>query len=175
MNKKKKFIFMLLLCIGSIYTCCAQSGDSLLAQLSRKWIDSKAYTLKVAELMPAEDYDFKPVPEEMSFGEQLLHLADNIRWLSSYLSGPGQKEKKSSTHLKKDSILKIVSDAYDTGLAAHQRLSSGQLDEKVSFFAGKMTRRQILILMHDHQTHHVGQLIVYLRLKGIKPPEYIGW
>ncbi len=176
MNIKKKFIFIVLMSIGSIYNSSAQSGDSLLAQLSRKWIDSKAYTLKLAQLMPESDYDFRPVPEEMSFGEQLLHLADNIQWLSSaYLPGPGQKEKKSSTHLNKDAILKIVAAAYDTGLAAHQRLSSAQLDEKVSFFAGPMTRRQILILMHDHQTHHVGQLILYLRLKGIKPPEYIGW
>jgi len=55
------------------------------------------------------------------------------------------------------------------------KMNAGQLDEKVKFFAGPMTRRQILILMHDHQTHHLGQLIVYLRLKGIKPPDYIGW
>lgn len=41
--------------------------------------------------------------------------------------------------------------------------------------AGPLTRRQILILMHDHQAHHIGQLIVYLRLKGIKPPGYVGW
>lgn len=38
-----------------------------------------------------------------------------------------------------------------------------------------MTRRQILLLLHDHQTHHIGQVIVYLRLKGIKPPAYVGW
>jgi uncharacterized damage-inducible protein DinB len=55
------------------------------------------------------------------------------------------------------------------------KMNTGQMDEKVKFFAGPITRRQILILMHDHQTHHLGQLIVYLRLKGIKPPDYIGW
>jgi len=43
-----------------------------------------------------------------------------------------------------------------TGLASLQRLFSGQLDEKV-FFAGQITPPQILILMHDHQTHHIGR------------------
>jgi len=31
------------------------------------------------------------------------------------------------------------------------------------------------VLLNDHQTHHRGQLVVYLRLNGIKPPAYIGW
>ncbi|MGX5688737.1 DinB family protein [Arcticibacter tournemirensis] len=47
-------------------------------------------------------------------------------------------------------------------------VTDDQLDEQVKFFAGPMTRRQILILMHDHKTHHLGQLIVYLRLKWNK-------
>ncbi len=32
----------------------AQQKDSLLSQLSRKWIDAKIYTLKMAELMAEE-------------------------------------------------------------------------------------------------------------------------
>ena len=126
--------------------------------------------------MPEEDYGFKPVPEEMSFREQLLHIADNIRWLSSdYLLSQPAKRMTETTQPDKKTVLKILSDAYDTGMQAHQKLLPSQLEERVSFFAGPMSRRQILILLHDHQSHHLGQLIVYLRLKGIKPPEYVGW
>jgi uncharacterized damage-inducible protein DinB len=154
----------------------AQAKDSLLNQLARKWDNAKTYTLKLAELMPEEAYGFKPVPEEMSFAEQLLHIADNMNWLSSaYLSGSKQKNKDKAKLSGKQSIINTISAAYDSALAVHYRLTPKQLDEVVPFFAGPMTRRQILILMHDHQTHHIGQLIVYLRLKGIKPPEYVGW
>ncbi|GAC1709173.1 MAG: hypothetical protein NVS9B7_27640 [Flavisolibacter sp.] len=76
--------------------------------------------------------------------------------------------------MSKVDVIKSLRNAYDEGLKAHN-ISSDQLNEIVNFFAGPKTKRQILILMHDHQAHHVGQLIVYLRLKGIKPPEYIGW
>lgn len=151
------------------------NSDSLVAQLSRKWANAKVYALKMAELMPEEYYDFKPVPEEMSFKQQLLHIADNMEWLSSSFLFVPKKNKIDTTVKRKVDVIKILSDAYNMGMAAHHNVSANQLDEVVPFFAGPMSRRQILILMHDHQTHHLGQLIVYLRLKGIKPPEYVGW
>ena len=40
------------------------------------WQISKQFTLDVANAMPAEDYGFKPSAEEMTFGEQMLHIAD---------------------------------------------------------------------------------------------------
>jgi uncharacterized damage-inducible protein DinB len=126
--------------------------------------------------MPEEQYNFKPVPDEMTFGEQLLHIAQNMNWLSSaYLFGSKQNSKSDAKVLSKQSIINTISTAYDSALTVHYRLKPKQLDEVVPFFAGPKSRLQILILMHDHQTHHLGQLIVYLRLKGIKPPEYVGW
>ncbi|MBS1602983.1 MAG: DinB family protein [Bacteroidetes bacterium] len=158
---------------GSLH---AQTGDSLIVELSRKWVHAKAYALKMAELMPESSYDFKPVASEMSYKEQMLHLADNIVWLStSYLSPNMAKPKIDTSHLSKADVIKIVGEAYDIGLRAQASLSPAQLDKQVKFFAGPMTVRQILLLLHDHQSHHLGQMIVYLRLKGIRPPDYVGW
>jgi len=169
-------IFTLMIFLTAVFTVKAQSADSLQVQLAHKWVNSKTYALKLAALMPEDGYDFKASPEEMSFREQLLHIADNINWLSSsYLLVEGPAKNTSGGKLTKEDVLKKLGDAYDLGLKAHMKMNAGQLDEKIKFFAGSMTRRQILILMHDHQTHHLGQLIVYLRLKGIKPPDYIGW
>ena len=173
---KFTLLFFIVILFATPFKLPAQaSNDSLLAQLNRKWANAKIYVLKMAELMPEEFYDFKPVPEEMNFKQQLLHIADNMEWLSSsYLFIP-KKNKIDTTVKDKAAVIKILSDAYDMGRAAHHDLSTKQLDEVVTFFAGPTTRRQILILMHDHQTHHLGQLIVYLRLKGIKPADYVGW
>lgn len=173
---KQVTFFFLLMSLGFSINSKAQTNDSLLNQLSAKWKNAKTYALKVAELMPEEKYNFKPVPDEMTFGEQLLHIAQNMNWLSSaYLLGSKQNNKSDAKVLSKQSIINTISTAYDSALAVHYRLTPKQLDEVVPFFAGPKSRRQILILMHDHQTHHIGQLIVYLRLKGIKPPDYVGW
>lgn len=173
---KQAVFFFLLITFGFTINGKTQAKDSLLNQLAEKWNNAKMYTLKIAELMPEEQYNFKPAKDEMSFGEQLLHIAQNMNWLSSdYLFANKQNSKSDAKLLTKQFILNTVSAAYDSALLVHYRLTAKQLDEAVPFFAGPMARRQILILMHDHQTHHAGQLIVYLRLKGIKPPDYVGW
>lgn len=154
----------------------AQDTDSLLSQSARKWANAKAYALKIAELMPEASYDYKPVPEVMSFKQQLLHIARNIQWLSSsYLFSAKQAAITDSLVKGKADVIQVLNQAYDLAMNAQQKLSPKQLDEVVPFFAGPMSRQQIVLLLHDHQSHHIGQLIVYLRLKGVKPPDYVGW
>ena len=48
---------------------------------------SRDFTLKVAEQMPAADYDFKLTPQQLSFGEQMIHLAETFDEFVSPLSG----------------------------------------------------------------------------------------
>jgi uncharacterized damage-inducible protein DinB len=54
-------------------------------------------------------------------------------------------------------------------------LTEKDLNEQVDFISGKMTRRRVLLLLTDHVTHHRGQLVVYLRMKNVEPPKYVGW
>jgi uncharacterized damage-inducible protein DinB len=176
MSKATILPLLIVLFFYLIPSSAAQQNNATADQLSTKWANAKSYTLKMAALMPEEFYDFKPVPDEMSFKEQLLHIAQNIQWLStSYLLSDTKAPKQDSLTIDKAAVIQILEEAYNTGLLAHQQLSMEQMNDKVSFFAGPMTKRQILFLLHDHQSHHVGQLIVYLRLKGIKPPAYVGW
>lgn len=171
-----KLYFVLMISLLGSLQLNAQTTDSLINQLSRKWIHTKQYVLQMAELMPEEGYHYKPVAEIMSFKQQLLHIADNMQWLSStYLLEKRQIPEPDTAKMDKAAVLKYVSDAYDMALEAHHKLDNDKLNEVVPFFAGPMSRRQVLILIHDHQTHHSGQLILYLRLKGIKPPAYVGW
>jgi uncharacterized damage-inducible protein DinB len=139
--------------------------------------NAKEYTLQVANLMPAEKYNYKPSKEEMEFGKQLLHISENLCWLSSsYLTINKNPltEADSKLTLKKDIII-VVTKAYDFAIDALQNFDTKTLADTVKFFAGPMNKLQIINLMQDHQTHHRAQLLVYLRLNGIAPPEYVGW
>ncbi len=173
-----KYTVLLLLLISPLLSSksFAQQSDAAATELETKWQNLKAYALEIAEVMPAEFYTFKPTPEQMTFQSQLTHMARNIEKLSySYLLPDEQPDESDMILDGKATIVQILGDAFDVGSRAHQRLSEQELDEKVSFFAGPMTKRQIRELLHAHQTHHLGQLIVYLRLKGIEPPKYVGW
>jgi len=46
-----------------------------LDQFISEWKQSKVFTVAVADAMPPEFYDFKPNPEEMSFGQLMVHIA----------------------------------------------------------------------------------------------------
>ncbi len=156
----------------------AQSTDTLFLQAAaQKLQHAREYTLKVATLMPEENYGFKPSAEEMDFGQQLLHLASNLGWLSSaYLSKGSNPVSKEDSKLKgKKEIIAVLDKAYDYALQAMQQVAPKDLAEKVKFFAGPMNTLQIINLLNDHQTHHRAQMLVYLRLKGIQPPDYVGW
>ncbi|MPR33706.1 DinB family protein [Salmonirosea aquatica] len=174
-----RYVLFLLYC-GVALSACAQSEEVHLKELRQKWSNAKTYTLALAESMPAEKYGFRPVAEEMSFGEQLVHLSSNMVWLcSDYLSGAkpphNRKEIEGYSAKPKDEVLKIVEESLDYAAATLKNFDPKQLNEPVQFFAGPMTRRQIILLMNDHLTHHRAQAIVYLRLNGILPPKYVGW
>ncbi len=165
----------LFMCINTI----SLTGQSLTSvkELEEKWKNSLEYTMEIAELMPDSLYGFKPTDEEMSFGEQLLHMGENMTWLSQvYMMNDTtfKKENKEQPFLALD-IKKEIEDAYALAMIAHKEMDINKLNDKMDFFAGPKTVRQIIHLMHDHATHHRGQLIVYLRLNGIKPPKYRGW
>ncbi len=156
----------------------AQKIESVFVDAAIKKLQhSKEYTLQVANLMPEEHYAFKPSPDEMSFGAQLLHLSANMGWLSSaYLSTQKNPISKEDAKLiSKADIIGVLNKAYDFSLDALNKFEIKNLADSVSFFAGQMNKLQIINLLSDHQTHHRAQILVYLRLKGIKPPSYVGW
>lgn len=174
-----KYIIISITCLMLFTTTlmAQQIEDVFIQSHIIKLTNAKAYTLKVAELMPEENYYFKPHTDEMDFARQLVHISQNLCWLSStYLNeevNPLTAEDGKLTN-KKD-ICGLIAKAYDFTITAMQNLPVQSLTDTVKFFSGPMNKLQIINLIEDHQTHHRAQLIVYLRLTGIKPPDYVGW
>jgi uncharacterized damage-inducible protein DinB len=141
-----------------------------------KWENSKSYLIAIAEKMPEENYDFKPTERQMSFKEQLIHINENMEWLSiTYFTNiEYKKEKKELSKTKKETIL-ALENTFDVVLEIITNTPEEELNEPVDFFAGTKSKLQILNLLQDHVTHHRGQLIVYLNLNEIYPPKYSGW
>ena len=178
MNMKKKiFLLPAIVVVLTLLTAPILSAQSaFLSEMQQKWSNAGDYTREVALLMPAEQYGFRPTPDQMSFGEQLEHLSTNIIWLSSaYLGQPLPDPKTTEVTADKDQLLSLLDTALQQGAKVLEQITEAQLEEKVDFFAGNFTRRQILLVIQDHLTHHRAQIIVYLRLQGITPPKYRGW
>ena len=170
---------LIVLFVGSlIFQSKAQTG-TFLTEMKSRLENSKKYTLAVAEAMPEASYAFKPAPDEMTFRTQLLHMAQNISWLTStHLTtkpNPITEAELKKSDGSKESVEATVTKAFDYAIEAIRDLDEAHLGDSVKFFSGPLSKRQIMMLINDHQAHHRGQLVVYLRMNGVKPPGYVGW
>ena len=150
------------------------------AQISKEqsiaeWTRAKAYTKAYLDAMPADGYAFKPTPEIRSFAEQMLHLADASYYFLSTVSGKpsplGQKQAEKTVAHTKEATTQAVLDSYDYVIATIKAIPDADLSQTVSAEGMKATKGLVLAKAFEHQTHHRGQTTVYLRLKGVKPPQ----
>jgi uncharacterized damage-inducible protein DinB len=141
------------------------------AIFAKHWQVAKEFTLAVAEAMPAESYDFKPNPEEMSFGQLMIHIADQNS--DSCASAAGTTALARPTATDKQTALKFLTDSFDRCSKELDAMPSQQLDKEVYKFRGQpVLAREALWYTFTHMAHHRGQAEVYLRLKNIKPPAW---
>ncbi|MCP5102208.1 MAG: DinB family protein [bacterium] len=138
---------------------------------------AKAYSLEMAGLMPEKDYSFKPTPDIMSFAEQTAHTAGVMYFFASKVKGeenPGKGFKAEGK--SKADIVKFLTDAFQYSEKVLAGLNDKDAHQKIPVFGELvLTKAQIYQLLQDHTTHHRGQMVIYLRLKGIKPAQYKGW
>jgi uncharacterized damage-inducible protein DinB len=160
----------------SFWSFCQSAGKLFVDAAVIKLQHAKVYTLAVAEAMPECKYDFKPTAEEMNFAEQLLHLAYILDWhTSTYILDETNPFETPAGNYKKEDVIATVTEAYDYALNTLTHFDISHLTDTVQFLFGPLSKLQIMNLMNDHQTHHRAQMLVYLRLNGIKPPDYVGW
>jgi uncharacterized damage-inducible protein DinB len=132
---------------------------------------SRDFTLKVAEQMPDADYGFKLTPPQMSFAEQIVHLAEEQSGLLAPLSNAKPAAGKPASMNKKD-VLAYVRQRFDNSIAIVDKLTAAQIAKTYSSGEGSMTGLELLMFLMDHTTHHRASAEMYLRAKGITPAEY---
>jgi uncharacterized damage-inducible protein DinB len=145
------------------------------AQLTADWQRAKEYTKEYLDVMPEDGMGFKPTPEIRSFADQMLHLAAanyNFGALASGKTNPmqGKKMEEMSELKTKTALTKTVLDSYDFMIDAVKGMTDTQFGEMVKMGQREMSREVVLAKAFEHQTHHRGQCTIYIRMKGVKPP-----
>jgi uncharacterized damage-inducible protein DinB len=144
----------------------------------KDWSQTRQFTLDVANAMPAEFYSFKPTPQEMTFGEQMLHIARANMFVFRQLSGVTSPftQDNNLDPSNREAVTRLLQKSFDYVLAVLPQLTDQKLQKKVpvSNFKGRteLTGRDMIVNMFVHTAHHRAQSEVYLRLKGITPPAY---
>jgi uncharacterized damage-inducible protein DinB len=162
---------------GTTIVCIALAGLPAFAQTDIKAAvlkhlkTSRDFTLKVADQMPEADYGFKLTPPQMSFAEQITHLAQTQAEVLAAFSNEKPNPGKPASMHKKD-VLAYVQQSFDSSIDKVSKLTPAQLSKTYNSDEGSMTGLELLLFLMDHTTHHRASAEMYLRAKGIKPAEY---
>ena len=124
------------------------------------WKISKQFTLAVAEKMPAEFYNFKPTPEQMSFGEQMIHIGGSLLQRFYEISGEKTPFTGPPKVITKAVAIDFVSKSFDYALRVLPNLTNEQLAKrkfKVDFEGrpgGEVNGREMVMNMFVRVAHH---------------------
>jgi uncharacterized damage-inducible protein DinB len=150
--------------------------------LVKHWRTSGEFSIAVATAMPAASYNFRPNPEEMSFGQLMAHVAGinlNACANASGLTRPALPSKiaewakdTKKVDVDKETAVRFLSDSFDFCNKAVAAMSASRLDAVVGPPARNFAGFEWLWAYFTHTAHHRGQAEVYLRVKGIQPPDY---
>lgn len=132
------------------------------AQLLSTIENSRAYTLAIAEAMPEDRLNFRPVPTVWSFLELMNHIAYGVVWwtencirkVKTPWDPPAPYKTKADTK-------RSLQQSFDY---LNEVLNAADLDHE--------TIHGVFATL-DHITHHRGQATTYLRCNEITPAEYI--
>jgi len=164
-------IAVLMLCV------CAISAQGPAAQNpiagGQKMLHSmiKANIIRSAEKMPEENYAFKPTPEVRSFGQLIGHVADSqYMFCAAVLGKPGPAPGVEKSKTTKADLVQAVKDAFAYCDAAYDGLTDAQAGALVKFFGGDQAKVTVLAFNTAHNNEHYGNIVTYLRMKGLVPP-----
>lgn len=130
-----------------------------------------SWIASAAEKMPAAEYGFRPDPAVRSFGEILGHIADaNYLFCSPVLGESNPSLNIEKTKTTKAELTSALHDAFAYCNRAYASLSDENAHETVKAFGQERNRLGVLWFNASHNLEHYGNLVVYLRSKGIVPP-----
>jgi hypothetical protein len=135
--------------------------------------------LALAEAIPAEKYSWRPAPGVRSIGEAFMHVASEYYVYAPLAYGaerspviPRSQEgfQTFEAQSTKPDVLKHLTDGF-----AHMKRTIGGLDPAAitgtqKLFGGDRTIIETSFVMSGDLHEHLGQLISYARVNGIKPP-----
>lgn len=178
----RRLVFVVTLALPAATPAMAQPADAnpytkgVLAQFQQ----INSFVMRSAEKIGEDLYSFKPTPEVRSIAGVLGHIADSSRLLCGIASGEKvdfEKIMKDPTsiqvHEKKTSKPEIMaalkeSQAFCESVITKMTDASGQ--ESIPWFGRTTPRLMVMTMTTSHAWEHYGNLVTYMRLKGIVPP-----
>jgi len=166
----------------------AQSGKPLpqeaITEALDSWItNAEKHVVPVAEVMPEDKYSFAPAETSgefkgvRTFAQQVKHLAANNYWMAALILGNKTSaemynETGPDSVKSKPEIMEYLKGSFAALHKAVATVDGRNVAEPVaSAVSWQKTRLSFAVDAVAHSFDHYGQLVEYLRMNGIVPPD----
>ena len=154
------------------------ASQPLTTYLQRSFAAVSKNLAAAAEIMPAENYDFKPAgaaKEVRTFAQ----LVEHIVAVNSYTCGfikpaPAPKMSRTADEPAKPALIKAIAESTAFCTEYLATLTDAALLDTVTGKAGerevKALKANAIIFAIAHSNEHYGNIVTYLRANGLVPP-----
>ena len=171
--KVKSILLVFAALAGALQAQPKGAPATVLGDLKNSYQEIKDLIMRAAEQMPESTYSYKPVPEEMSFGGWVAHVADAQGFICGAAAG-GAKQLGAASKTAKADLLAVLKQSFDLCDGAYQATTDANVNESIQSFRGPTPRLALLYGNISHDNECYGSMAVYMRLNKLVPPSSQG-
>ncbi len=133
---------------------------------------SRTNTLGSITAMPADKFNYKPTPEQMTFAHLVVHIIGfNNSFCAKAADVPAPKVEEAKETDPKDKLLAAATASYDFCNDALGKMDDSKLGDSIELFGGRQAPRAMAaLILASGWADHYSTAAMYLRLNGILPP-----
>jgi len=148
-----------------------QPANPLIATSKAIYGISKNDVMGSVDKIPEELWSFQPTKDIRTVGQLFAHIADGQYEFCGVASeGKPVSKDIEKTAKTKAEIVSALKAAFAYCDEAYAGLTDAKAAEMVTFFGRRITRLGAMDFNVAHNMEHYGNLVTYMRLKGIVPP-----
>jgi len=158
--------------MGALLGAAALNAQNPLSTDTKNFYNGIKGTLtKAADQMADADYSFKASPAERTYGAIVGHIADVQMALCAHAKGEEKEGDAEKTKTAKADLVAALKASFDYCDGVYNSLTDADAATMVTMFGPrKATKLAVLNFNIAHDNEMYGQMVVYLRLKGMVPP-----
>ena len=168
----KKTLLIAAVVLAAVSATTAQTKNPVSSALRDILPGRQKNTIAAVEAMPADKFNYKPTPDQMTFGHLVGHMVeanDALCSKAAAVAAPKIDEAKETD--SKDKLVAALKASFDFCSDALAKMDDSKLSETTEGFGGKqVSRAWASLVLASGWADHYAEAAMYLRLNGVLPP-----
>ncbi|HEY9140251.1 MAG TPA: DinB family protein [Bryobacteraceae bacterium] len=164
-------LFAAALLFTAVVSAQEMPSNPLVTVSKRIYAISKSDVLRSVDKIPDDLWSFQPTKDVRTVGQLFAHIADGqYEFCGLVAEGKSVQKGIEKTMKTKAEIVPALKEAFAYCDAAYDKMTDANAADLVAFFGMKITKLGAMDFNTAHNMEHYGNLVTYMRIKGIVPP-----